>query len=81
MGEDYRDREFLAGAKFTNQTESEGDGVTDAAARHGNVEDEDIVVRLDASPARKDPPVLDEVARRPPPPGRFSHAESCLDCT
>lgn len=44
MGEDYRDREYSAGAKFTNQSESEGDGVTDAAARHGNVENEDIVV-------------------------------------
>lgn len=58
----HRDGELWAGGEFTNQSQSESDGVADAAARHENVEDEDVVVwtvfGLTHNPRVEDWPVM-----------------------
>lgn len=58
----HRDGEFWAGGEFTNQSQSEVDGVADAAARRENVEDEDVVVwsvfGLTHNPRVEDWPVM-----------------------
>ncbi len=40
----YRDGELWAGGEFTNQSQKEVDGVSDAVARNEDTENEDIVV-------------------------------------
>lgn len=58
----HRDGEFWAGGEFTNQSQSEVDGVADAAARHEKVEDEDVVIwtvfGLTHNPRVEDWPVM-----------------------
>jgi len=40
----HRDGELWAGGEFTNQSQTEVDGVADVVARNENVENEDVVV-------------------------------------
>lgn len=40
----YRDGELWAGGEFTNQSQKEVDGVSDAVKRDENVENDDVVV-------------------------------------
>ncbi|MCJ1363944.1 hypothetical protein MMC16_003053 [Acarospora aff. strigata] len=58
----HRDGELWAGGEFTNQSQSEIDGVADAVARGDNVEDEDVVVwtvfGLTHNPRVEDWPVM-----------------------
>ena len=58
----YRDGELWAGGEFTNQSQSETDGVADAVARQDNVEDTDVVVwsvfGLTHNPRVEDWPVM-----------------------
>ncbi|QSS60335.1 copper amine oxidase [Histoplasma capsulatum] len=58
----HRDGEFFAGGKFTNQSRSEQDGVSDAAARNDNILDSDVVVwsvfTLTHNPRVEDWPVM-----------------------
>lgn len=58
----HRDGELWAGGEFTNQSQYEINGVSDAAARRDNVEDEDVVVwnvfGLTHNPRVEDWPVM-----------------------
>ena len=58
----YRDGELWAGGEFTNQSQSERDGVADAITRHDDVQDTDVVVwncfGLTHNPRVEDWPVM-----------------------
>jgi primary-amine oxidase len=58
----YKDDELYAGGKFTLSSAKELDGVSDAAAREDNVEDEDVVLwsvfGLTHNPRVEDWPVM-----------------------
>jgi primary-amine oxidase len=58
----YKDGELWAGGEFTNQSQTETDGVADAVARNDNVENTDVVVwnvfGLTHNPRVEDWPVM-----------------------
>jgi primary-amine oxidase len=58
----HRDGELWAGGEFTNQSQYEINGVSDAAGRRDNVEDEDVVIwnvfGLTHNPRVEDWPVM-----------------------